>query len=353
MINKISSLKIADIARAVGKELAGRPLVIGGVRQALRVDFSKSLDNASVNISAMPSDAYFGSEAYLIISSGGLRRESYADLARRVMIARSEKIAVLADRIVQDVDGDYEDGPCDGAEACDDADEFVDYHMSGYAGQECGGNPDLWTAVSGRLRDLFDAERHGYDFWTDDAAESFCNRVLGEEDNRAWVGSKTYDGGTQRVTVEMEFRQEGGFDGEVIIVCTSSGDMSFEFEGRSFDDEDDVFSAIYEKIEENTPDASMGDTIRKAMAALSEANIGEVVVDDNIVWVRRTDGATLGLEAHEEDGAFAHFLIVECQGTDASNSLDKEFPDVRLAVHFLECALEEASLSANRSTCAA
>ncbi|TPG45981.1 hypothetical protein EAH89_25500 [Roseomonas nepalensis] len=71
--------------------------------------------------------------------------------------------------IAAQVDAGYEDGPTEDAEACDDAEEFADYHLEGSAGQlveklarENGLNEDeLSDATEVALRDIYDTDRHG------------------------------------------------------------------------------------------------------------------------------------------------------------------------------------------------
>jgi hypothetical protein len=75
----------------------------------------------------------------------------------------------IAQEIASVCNGEYDNGPCDGAEACNTAIEFADYWLDGAAGDDVvrianayGLNErELWRATSAELRRIYDAERHG------------------------------------------------------------------------------------------------------------------------------------------------------------------------------------------------
>ena len=98
---------------------------------------------------------------------GGCLKWTYLPVGTACTFEELEKRAAYIEKraaeIVQEVDDDYEDGPCDGAEACENAFEFVDYHMEGYPGQQCGRDPSLRKAVEEGLLNLYDPRRHGPD----------------------------------------------------------------------------------------------------------------------------------------------------------------------------------------------
>ena len=75
----------------------------------------------------------------------------------------------VAAGIVASVDLEYENGPCDGAEACGSAQEFSDYWFDGSVSDEVENaarthsldKDDLRNAVETGLLRLYDADRHG------------------------------------------------------------------------------------------------------------------------------------------------------------------------------------------------
>ena len=72
-------------------------------------------------------------------------------------------------KIVASVDRDYENGPCDGAEACRSAQEFSDYWFDGSVSDEVKeaarahdlDESDLRDAVEAGLLRLYNPDRHG------------------------------------------------------------------------------------------------------------------------------------------------------------------------------------------------